>query len=146
MKRILIFALLGPPLGFVTGLWIILPILNWALGEPSTFDYHQVVLLPLAYMIGLLPAVGVGFFDALLAKRGVRWRPLWCALCGFAMSFLPLVPALAMGFLQGPYVLLFGLIGVLPGAICSWVAGRIADRPKAAGGDGNQVERNAASE
>ena len=144
MKRILVFALLGPPLGFVTGLsGSSFQILNWALGDPSTFDLHQVVLLPLAYVIGLLPALGVGFFDALLARRGFRWRPLWCGLCGFAMSFLPLVPAFALGFLHGPYVLLFGLIGVPPGAICSWLAGRNADRPTPAGSDGPHVERNA---
>ena len=47
MKRLLIFALLGPPLGVATGLWVTLPIFSWAVGDQFSFDYHQVVLLPL---------------------------------------------------------------------------------------------------
>jgi hypothetical protein len=26
------------------------------------------------------------------------------------------------GFVHGPYVLLFGLIGAVPGAICAWLS------------------------
>jgi hypothetical protein len=27
-----------------------------------------------------------------------------------------------MGFVHGPYVVLFGLIGAVPAALCSWLA------------------------
>ena len=90
MKRFVIFALLGPPLGMITGLWIMLPLFNLALGarplfEPSTLDWHKVVLLPFAYLMGLLPALAAAGFDELMAKR--RWRVLWTALFSFAVAF-----------------------------------------------------------
>ena len=132
MKRFLIFGLFGPPLGLLTGLWGIVPILNQSLTDPPAFDVHQIVLLPPAYMIGLLPALLVGVFDNALARRGVGRRPLWCALFGFGASFLPLASAFAFGFLHGPLVLIFGLVGAVPGAVCSWLAGRGAPAPPVA--------------
>jgi hypothetical protein len=62
MKRFVIFALLGPPLGMITGLWVMLPLLNLAIGarplfEPSTLDWHEVVLLPFAYLMELNSAL-----------------------------------------------------------------------------------------
>jgi len=127
MKRLLTFALLGPPLGMLTGLFGILPVLNWALGGPqSLYDYHQIVLLPLVYVIGLVPAVLTGVFDAVLARRHIQYRVVWCAVAGFAVSFIPIAGALSMGFIHGPLVLLFGLLGAVPGALCSWLAGRWA--------------------
>ena len=124
MKRILIFGLLGPPLGLFTGMWGILPVLNQLLGESSVFDYHQIVLLPLAYMVGLLPALLVGLFDGILARRNIGYRILWCALCGYAVSFLPVLSSLSMGFVHGPLLLIFGLVGAVPGALCSWITSK----------------------
>ena len=49
LRRFLIFALLGPPLGMITRMWGILPVLNWSLGDAAVIDYHQIVLMPLAY-------------------------------------------------------------------------------------------------
>jgi hypothetical protein len=137
VKRFLVFAVLGPPLGHLTALWGILPIFNAMVGNWRTYDYwllvdyHQVVVLPVAYMVGLLPACLVGLFDVFLAKRGSRRPVLWCTLLGFGVSFLPLLPALAMAFIHGPFVLIFGLLGAVPAGVCAWLAekwaGRIAD-------------------
>ena len=55
MKRYLIFALLFPPIAFVVAFWIMLQIANWAEGSPNTFDYRQVTVLPMAYMIAIIP-------------------------------------------------------------------------------------------
>jgi hypothetical protein len=123
MKRILIFAVLGPPLGLLTGILGIVPVLNWSLGATTVFDYHQIALIPLAYMVGLVPALLAGVFDGILARRNIGYRVLWCALFGYAMSFIPLLSSLSMGFLHGPFVLMFGLLGVVPGAVCSWIVG-----------------------
>jgi len=123
MKRLLIFAVLGPPLGLLTGMWGVLPVLNWSLGAPTVFGYHQIVLIPLAYMVGLVPALLAGVFDGILARRNIDYRVLWCALFGYAMSFIPLLSSLSMGFLHGPFVLIFGLLGAVPGAVCSWIVG-----------------------
>ena len=125
MKRLLIFALLGPPLGLFTGLWIMLPILNWGLGDKSVFDYHQIVLVPVSYMVGTVPACLAGLFDGFLAGRRVRYGPLWTALFGFAVSFLPLASSFAAGFIHGPFILVFGFVGALPAFVCSWLARKI---------------------
>jgi hypothetical protein len=121
MKRVLIFALLGPPLGLLVGLWVMLPILNWAVGGTSVFDYHQIVLLPLSYLVGILPACLAGLFDEFLARWRVRYSMLWTTLFGFAVSFLPLVSSYTHGFIHGLYVLLFGFVGAAPAAACSWI-------------------------
>lgn len=123
MKRYLIFVLLGPPIGFLTSIYGLLPALNWAVGGESTFDWRQISLLPLAYALGIVPALFAAAFDAALAARNIHLRPLWTSVFGFVVSFLPLAAALLAGFLQSPIVLLWGLIGAVPGAACSWLSG-----------------------
>jgi hypothetical protein len=63
-----------------------------------------------------------------LPNGGTRFRVAWCALFGFVVSFLPLLGALSMGFLHGPYVAIFGLLGAAPTAACSWLSGNRALR------------------
>lgn len=124
MKRFLIFALLGPPLGFITFFWGLLGLMDAALGEPSNIDPNQIVLLPLAYFLGIGPALVAAAFDHAMAKRGLRWRVLWTALFSYAVGFLPIFTAIVAGFVHGPFVLVFGLVGAVPGAICSWLSGK----------------------
>lgn len=124
MRRFLIFALLGPALGFVTLFWILLQAFNGLLGAPNTFDWHQVVLLPVAYMLGIGPALITALFDHVLARRRVRARILWTALFAYAATYLILLHAWTAGTVHGPYLLAFGLIGAVPGAICAWLSGR----------------------
>ncbi len=123
MKRFLVFAALFPPLAFIVAIWGVLQILNWALAASSTVDYHQLILLPAAYVIVLFPAMLTALVDDVLARRNVRNRILWTALTGYVFIFAPLLAALLMGFVHGPYLMLFGVIGAVPGAICSWLAG-----------------------
>src|ERR1700723_319417 len=113
MKRFVTFALLGPPLGLFAGLGILLPTFNWVLeGKYSAPDWHDIVLLPMAYMLGIIPALVTAGVDTALANWRVRWRPLWTASFAFMASFIPLAGALLGGFVHGPFILLFGLIGV----------------------------------
>lgn len=123
MRRFLIFALLGPALGFITAFWILLQAFNRWLGTPSTFDWHQGVLLPAAYMVGIGPALITALFDYGLARRGVRLRVLWTALFAYAATYLILLSAWSAGYMHGPALLVFGLIGAVPGAICAWLSG-----------------------
>ncbi len=134
MKRIVIFVLLGPPLGMITGLYGMLPVLNWSLGEPSLLDFHQLVLLPLAYMIGFFPALVVGCFDAALAKRRVRGRIAWTVLFAAAACYIPLMSSIAMGFMGGSFLLLYGIIGAVPAALCSWLADKTDQKARSADG------------
>ena len=110
----------------LTGWFVLLPIVSALAGDPVRVDPHELaalpLLLPAAYFIGLVPALLVGAFDGLLAKRSIGWRAPWCGLFGFAVSFLPLLTSLWMGYLNGPWVLMFGAIGAVPGIVCSWIA------------------------
>lgn len=127
MTRFAVFLLLGPPLGFATLFWGLLGTLGIALGEPPPVDAGQIVLLPMAYALGLVPALAAALVDHLLARRRVRARIAWTALASFALAFIPLATSLAAGTIHGPYVLAFGLVGAVPGAICSWLSGVLVE-------------------
>jgi hypothetical protein len=126
MTRFLIFAILGPPLGFVTLFWGLLGTLGLALGEPPAIHAGQIVLLPMAYALGLAPALIAAAFDHALARWRVRLRILWTALFGTAAAYLILLTAWMDGSVHGPYLLAFGLVGAVPGAICSWISSRLS--------------------
>ena len=123
MRRFIIFAGLFPPLAFVVAMWGMLQILNWVLGEKSTAEFGQLILLPLAYMLTILPALLTAVVDDGLARKNVRFRMLWTALAGYVTIFVPLLPSVLTRSVHGPYLLLFGIIGAVPAAICSWLAG-----------------------
>ena len=122
MTRFLIFAAMAPPLGFVVAFWVMLQIANRLAGSPITFDIAQIMMLPTIYLIGLIPALMAAWFDHALAKRNVSYRIAFTALFGYTISYLPLAVAYWVGFAHGPEVLLFGLIGAVPSAVCSWLA------------------------
>jgi hypothetical protein len=96
--------------------------LNLLLGAPGTFDIHQLVLLPVAYMLGIVPALLAALLDHVLARRHVNRRILWTALFSYAAGFIPILSPTFAGEVHGPYLLLFGLIGAVPGGICSWLS------------------------
>jgi hypothetical protein len=122
MTRFLIFAAMAPPLGFVVAFWVMLQIANWLAGSPITFDVAQTMMLPTIYLVGLIPALLAAWFDHALAKRNFSYRIALTALFGYAISYLPLAVAFWIGFARGPCVLLVGLIGAVPSAVCSWLA------------------------
>jgi uncharacterized membrane protein len=122
MKRFLIFAAVAPPLGFIVAFWVMLQIANWPAGSPSTFDLAHVVMLPTIYMVGLIPALLAAWFDHALAKRNVARHIALTALFGYAISYVPLAAAFWIDFPHGPYALLFGLVGAVPSAVCSWLS------------------------
>ena len=122
MNRFLIFAAMAPPLGFVVAFWVMLQIANRLAGSPITFDVAQIMMLPTIYLVGLIPALWVAGFDHALAKRNVPYRIAFTALFGYTISYLPLAVVYWVGFAHGPEVVLFGLIGAVPSAVCSWLA------------------------
>ena len=122
MTRLLIFAAMAPPLGFVVAFWVMLQIANRLAGSPITFDVAQIMMLPTIYLVGLIPALMAAWFDHMLAKRNVSYRIAFTALFGYTISYLPLAVAYWVGFAHGPEVLLFGLIGAVPSAVCSRLA------------------------
>ena len=122
MTRFLIFAAMAPPLGFVVAFWVMLQVANLLAGGPNTFDVTQVMMLPTIYLIGAAPALLAAWCDHVLARCNVPYRIALTSLFGYAISYLPLAVAFRMGLTLGPDVLLLGLIGAVPSAVCSWLA------------------------
>ena len=129
MTRFLIFAAMAPPLGFVVAFWVMLQVANRLAGGPNTFDVAQILMLPTIYLVGLVPALLGAWCDHALARRNVPYRIALTALFGYSISYLPLAFAFRMGVALGPDVLLLGLIGAVPSALCSWLAaeGQVGD-------------------
>ncbi|MBR1300525.1 DUF5413 family protein [Bradyrhizobium sp. AUGA SZCCT0042] len=122
MKRFVIFAAVAPPLGFIVACWVMLQIANWVAGGPSTFDLAQVVMLLTVYLVGLIPALLTAWFDHVLVKREMPYRIALTALFAYFVSYVPLVGAFRMGFIHEPSVVLLGVVGAVPAAVCSWLA------------------------
>ena len=125
--RFAVFLLLGPPIGSLALLLLALPIVSLSAGEgfvmPSNPLPVWLTLMPSAYFFGFVPAVLTAIVDGLLARFGLRgaWRIGITALVGFVLSLAPLVVVVLFGFLHGPWVLLWGVSGLLAGSVCSAV-------------------------
>jgi len=135
MKRYLIFGAIGPLVGgflmlFATtvasGYWTDT---NWS--EIAKFLGAFVKTLQYSYLFGLVPALMVGAIDDILyhVKRiSPVVRLLFVAVIGFAAS------SLLYGS-RGPdtgvvQFLLYGLVGMVPAALSSWLAHKYADAPQ----------------
>jgi hypothetical protein len=120
MKRILVFAMLGPLIGFVTFM-ALAQALNYGLDGSWQVKPHYIVLVPLGYAVGIVPALLAAWFD--YAVRYSGYRVLWTAMFSYVAGFMPVMTAFWAGFLHAPYVLVVGLVAVVPGAVCSWLSG-----------------------
>jgi hypothetical protein len=136
MKRYLIFGVIGPFVGgflmlfaatVASGYW---HDTNWS--EIGKFLGAFVRTLQYSYLFGIIPALMVGAIDDILyhVKRiPPAVRTLIVAAIGFAAS------SLLYGS-RGPdtgttQFLLYGLVGMAPALLSSWLAHRYADEPQA---------------
>lgn len=120
MKRVLVFGTLGPLIGFVTFM-ALAQALNYGLDGSYRVEPHYVVLVPLGYAIGIVPALLAAWFD--YAVRNAGYRVLWTALFSYFAGFMPVMTAFLAGFIHAPYVFVVGLVALVPGAVCSWLSG-----------------------
>jgi hypothetical protein len=121
-RRLAIFGIAGPPLGLATGLGVL-----WLISRGQTATgFGFLALLPPAYFLGLVPALATALVDSTLAARGTPRRLLWTTLAGAACGFLPVAAAIGHSGLVRPLFLVWGLVGAVPAAVCSWLAGRLA--------------------
>jgi hypothetical protein len=114
MKRIAIFCLLGPPLG-----WVVL----WLALEPW-FVTVWLFTLPWAYLFGFAPALVTAQVDDYLAgKLGRLARAGATALAGAAVTGLWAI-AVVLGFAYPAKRLsiYFAIGGLVAGAVCSWLS------------------------
>ena len=135
MKRYLVFALVGPFVGgflllltttYQSGYWT-----QTSLGEVGKLFAVFFKSLQYSYLFGLVPALMVGAIDDILYHvRRISFvaRLLFVAIIGFAAS------SLLYGS-RGPdtgveQFLLYGLVGMVPAVLSSWLAHKYADAPQ----------------
>jgi Family of unknown function (DUF5413) len=134
MKRYLIFAALGPLLG---GFWLLLATTYvsgyWTETNLAEVEKLFVVFaktLQYSYLFGVLPALMLGAVDDILfhVKRiGPVLRMLIVGAVGFiAAELLYGSRGPDSGVVQ---FILYGLVGLIPGTISSWLAHKTMDEP-----------------
>ena len=119
--RLLLFGVLGPPLGLATGLGVLAVIgPHHSVAGPGVL----VLLIP-TYFLGLVPALVTALVDSVLAERLTPRRTLWTSLVGAACGFIPVAAAIGYSGLVRPLWLVWALVGAVPAAACSWLASRL---------------------
>ncbi len=121
MTRFLIFAILGPLLGWML-VWLMflhyIFLIGWLPIVSAGFLLGFVLYLPLAYAVGILPALAAAGCDYGIESLGVRTPKLFLVgLCGFAGSWLVLSV-----YDRIFYPAWCGIIGAIPALVCSWLA------------------------
>jgi Family of unknown function (DUF5413) len=135
MKRYVIFAALGPLLG---GFWLLLTttVMSGYWSHPPSVAEAEKLLavfsmtLQYSYLFGILPALMLGAVDDILfhVKRiGPLLRMLIVGAIGFAVAEL-------LYGSRGPdsgvtQFILYGLVGLIPGTVSSWLAHQAIDKP-----------------
>jgi hypothetical protein len=135
MKRYLIFGAIGPFIGgfllllattVASGYWAET---NWS--EVAKFLAAFVKTLPYGYLFGIVPALMMGAIDDILfhvPRIKPAYRALIMACIGFAVA------ELFYGS-RGPdtgavQFILYGLVGLVPATISSWLSHKYADEPQ----------------
>jgi hypothetical protein len=126
MKRFAVFAIVGPLVAAATLFLIILPIGGILEGVPVEISTP---VLP-AYSYAVLAALIVALFDWVASLIEVPFRPIGVAIVGWVLAFILLRGLLALPDLPGWFVAI-GLLGAIPGLICSWVTMKIDKKQSA---------------
>ncbi|MBN9586080.1 MAG: hypothetical protein BGN84_02780 [Afipia sp. 62-7] len=119
MKRLLIFGLVGPTIGFLLAVLTAAALGFWPSGGPALAD-----LFADAFAAGVVPAVLTGCVDGHLASRtGLGRRILLTPAAGY---FICVVVGLVFLNYKLPIVaiMIFALYGMIAAAACSAIASR----------------------
>src|SRR3954452_15279057 len=135
MKRYLIFAAIGPFIGgflmlfttaYQSGYWT-----KTNLGEVGKLVVIFVKTLQYSYLFGIIPVLAIAAIDDILSQ--VR-RIGWVARV-IIIGVLSLVATELLYGSRGPdtgmvQFILYGLVGLVPGMLSSWLAHKYADEPQ----------------
>ena len=117
MKRFVIFMLIGPAVGFAVFLlrqWLAGKFVGW---EAAAFQ------LPITYLFAILPSLVMWFVDSLLFDKIRPWRRIvTLASVGYGASIVMLLIWSPVR-VHLPQLLIFGLVGAVQAAVCSWLVG-----------------------
>jgi hypothetical protein len=120
MKRFAAFAIVGPPMAAATLFLILLPVAGVLEGVPIEISTP---VLP-AYSYAVFAALVVALFDWVASLIELPFRPIGAAIVGWVLAFVLLRGLLALPDLPG-WSVAIGLLGAIPGFICSWVTMKI---------------------
>jgi hypothetical protein len=119
MKRFLIFLLLGPLLGFLVFL-----VRDVAAGKVFGGFMGIIFGIPFVYLFALPIVLVMWLEDWFLSdKVGLGMKVATSACVGYLGSIVLLMITTALQ-IPLPQILSFGLVGAIPAATCSWLAGR----------------------
>jgi hypothetical protein len=114
MKRFLIFTVLFPPLALAV------------FTAPDTFGKHPLLdwwVVGPAYMLAIIPAWLAAGVDWALSAKPIYLRIVATAVAGAVITGS--VALFLWGFFAGYWpVLMAGLVGAIPAAVCSWLSGK----------------------
>ena len=129
MKRFLVFAILGPPLAAVTLFLIVLPV------AASLIHGRVDIVIPswsAVYLGSLFPALVLAFFDWLESVIELPRRPIGTGIAGWVLAAISLQYFLALPDLPAWWIGVVGLLGAIPGFICSLVTLKLQNRRRVA--------------
>jgi hypothetical protein len=128
MKRFAVFAILGPPIAAAVFYLLLLPLAGVLEGVPVVIDTPVLPVWSYAVLASLVVAV----FDWVASLIELPQRPIGAAVAGWLMAFLLLRDILALPDLPGWFAAV-GMLGAIPGFVCSGVTGRWMRCRKSAG-------------
>jgi hypothetical protein len=120
VKRFAVFAIAGPPISAAVLFLVLLPMAGVLEGVPVVISTP---VLP-AYSYAVLAALVVALFDWVASLIEVPFRPIAAAIVGWVLAFALLRGYLALPDLPGWFAAI-GLLGAVPGFVCSWVTMRM---------------------
>jgi hypothetical protein len=123
MKRFAVFAMVGPLTAAATLFLILLPVAGVLEGVPIEISTP---VLP-AYSYAVLAALVVALFDWVASLIELPLRPMGAAIAGWVLAFILLRGYLALPDLPGWFAAI-GLLGAIPGFICSWVTMKLDNK------------------
>ena len=119
VKRLLIFAMLGPLLALCIA-FAAVPYLAHSFRGNITVPVAiqlAMIFIPYAYLLGIVPALITGAVDHFVGRR----------LATIAVGAACAIPVLySTTWMKVPYMVMGAiLLGGIPAAVCSWIAGRL---------------------
>jgi hypothetical protein len=130
MKRFAVFAIAGPPLSAAAFYLLLLPVAGLLEGVPIVIDTSVFSVWSCAVFAALV----VALFDWVASIIELPLRPIGAAIAGWVLAFLLLREILALPDLPGWFAAI-GMLGAIPGFVCSWLTMKLDAMPKARGAD-----------
>jgi hypothetical protein len=126
MKRFAVFAILGPPIAAAAFYLMLLPLAGLLEGVPIVIDTPVLAVWSYAVLASLV----VALFDWVASLIEVPFRPVAAAIAGWVLAVALLRGYLALPDLPGWFAGV-GMLGAIPGFVCSWVVMRMDKKPVA---------------